>query len=121
MRRISRKMHRKVIEINHGIGHTINGVIYINKYLKENMRLYVKVLRHEMQHINGELHVDKNEKFDLELLKWIILNPRSWTHFSPIWYCDQQIAISRRYTIIWSFILIWSYIMFQVFKWINTQ
>jgi hypothetical protein len=114
-------MLKEIIEIDHGIGHTIDGVIYINKNLEDHPQLYFKVLLHEVKHAMGHKDVDKKEKFSLALWKWIICNPRSWSHFVPIWYCGpKEIAISTRYTIIWSFIIMWLIIMVKVFKWINT-
>lgn len=116
-----RKMFKEIIEIDHGLGHTIDGVVYINQKLREHPELYKKVLTHEVAHTMGVKDVDKNEKISWPLVKWIITHPKSWTHFSPIWvYGQNQIALSPRYCIIWGFIIIWSIIMLKVFGWINT-
>lgn len=71
--------------VNFGLGHVIDGRIYLNKRLKNNPELKKIVLEHELKHIDGVDHVDWNEPFNLKLFLFCIAHPSTWIHFDPIW------------------------------------
>lgn len=78
-------MHKAVTYIDYGVGHTINGKVYMNKRLLHYPELHDKILEHELKHVRGEHHVDFKEKADWGIIKFILTNPSAWVQYLPVW------------------------------------
>ena len=97
-----------LIEINHvnyGIANTFKDRIEINKALLQKPQLYELVLNHELKHANKEIHVDAKEKWNNEMMLFILLHPSTWVQFLPIWYMNRTIIYDKSMCIMWGLAL----------------
>ena len=100
-------------EIDYGIACRIGNTIYLNKDLKEDPLLYIKIIEHEFCHSPGfnkqDILLDvqnpqlKGLKF--RYYKWILKHPKALAELLPISKYDGQIVWNPLLTVMWAICL----------------
>ena len=83
--------------VDHGIGNNFGDVIELNEKLKDYPKLHKAILAHELEHTKkpfskDDLLLDLNEnRIDkLELLYFILKNPRALSQLLPVYYTKNR-------------------------------
>jgi hypothetical protein len=113
----------KIREIDHGIAHVLvdskgKKEICMNKNLKKYPNLYNKVLKHELGHFKSTKKMDFKHDFgslfsseinNLEMAKFMINHPKSFSEISPFWIEKKAIIIN------WFLLILWLVVFYIVF------
>lgn len=104
----------------HGLANTIGNTIYMNKLLLEPQYLpvWIILIMHERKHVFGKEDPDKTEEWSWKVIKFCLMHPSTWTNFLPVLIFKHDskyiITYSKRYMILWSFMILWSILMWYI-------
>lgn len=110
----------KINEMDHGIAHVLvdekgRRELWVNKDLKKYPKLYKKILKHELKHMESDKKIDfthdlKNsfapETNNLDMIRFMIKHPKSFSEILPI-------QIEKGFVVI-NWFLIFFYFVFLV-------
>lgn len=116
-----------MIEIKYskyGLGNLIGDTIYLHQKLKDYPKLHDIVLDHEIKHIGGRKHVDRDEPFNSELMAFVLKHPTTWPHYLPLWFKIRnkklQIIYNMRMMYFYGFLINAITCLLATIKWIQT-
>lgn len=108
----------KIVYTRWGVGNCIGGVVELNEDLKKFPKVHDEVLEHELRHLRGESHVDWNESWSWDLLKFVLSHPRCWVQYFPIWFRGGVILYDLTLLVLWSFAFLVGVVLFFAARWI---
>jgi len=83
--------------VDYGVANNFGDCIEINKELKQFPKLYKSILTHELEHTQKpfslfDLKIDiKNKISTIELIKFMITRPKTWTQALPIYIKNRKL------------------------------
>lgn len=99
---IQLKMPPKIIHVDYGVANNFGSHIEINKDLLKDKKLYDYVLKHEFGHHQEDYDIKdlKNDfkirpKMILKLMWFVLIRPKTWIEFSPIYKRDGKIIFDK--------------------------
>jgi hypothetical protein len=83
--------------IDYGLGYNEDGVIKINKCLREDYKVFEEVLAHEKNHAQGEFTLGDLwhdiKPFSFRTMWFMLKHPSTWWCISPVWWNGTDVCV----------------------------
>lgn len=104
------------------VGSRVGNTIYLNKYLKEDIKLHDVILKHELEHSDNwnitDLMLDIKSRglkgVRLEYWKFIFKHPKSLIQFLPLMKLEGKWCFDFNLIIFWAIMIIFIGALFSV-------